>query len=953
METSVKPKRYYRKKKPSAPKIDRELRAASQALNAAEKKIEGKKTKKRDRSRPIKTVQATNVLSQKLIKIPATSKFSMMQKSNSTNEKLYAGTPVGENNLAYNFNDIVGFAQVLATRLCWEDPYLVTVLGSQVDAMFSPSTLTAYLCLAALQYFKKLDQLNFGAGFDPTQLEFFQDDWPIPYAFGFFLAHIGRSSSAPFTKNVITLNNDYTLDQSGIYPSGAASNLGSLQLPVGAGFQWLNASSIVAPALSAPTGNYGYLSNVQFTTDPTNFPYQTWLVGTNSFFNLDGDEVVARILRSTVVKCCTLSQIPMESPDFSGFAFPVGTTPNVNWWNAQSVAFLGLTGNKFLAPIFAVSRSFTSDGIFPPFFLDCMADVTIPAFSPSQNTGDFALVSNTVIEQYMQYFIWFSQNADKFYENAKAVRWDKFITVSGYHPPELCKVLPRYVDYYQYINNCWLIFERFVSSQRGGQFVMDYPTSDTVTAWVDYCTEAFRAKVHMFQLDMGHAAGCVDTYWGNFNNVVGLGILDAEMPIALKALLDQIGLVIGPGNVWYYPQLNENFGGAIFSGTTINGLVQFPYVAGGQVAGLISTPFYNGAPEEGNVFPWFPFTNFDQPINANFTALNTGPNQVTGAGTSGNSTSPSGGPGLLTFYQQGAIWNRGAPLAGTYLANGPVAGAFKSQMNNLYGLSPQLTDYVTGFFSLAPEGQKNTMGLANLTLWGGPGMYAMLVNVQAGGQILYDAMNCVPVDSLGNALPGTANAYLNQVSSHMTFSQSRIESAVVLTAQEVGLVLTLPVSAIYRTNASQFSVVSPSSFILAKYNVRNQFKALVNECVSAESALLTQYLDDEKQHGTKYTSGSYIARRKKNSKNHDDCLWKGLKTFAAHVGGVLMNKNMARIGKQSCKVVITAAGALGIPIPGGTATCVMVEKAIKSGQGVVHHYRDRAEVAKIDSIPSV
>jgi len=245
------------------------------------------------------------------------------------------------------------------------------------------------------------------------------------------------------------------------------------------------------------------------------------------------------------------------------------------------------------------------------------------------------------------------------------------------------------------------------------------------------------------------------------------------------------------------------------------------------------------------------------------------------------------------------------------------------------------------------------MGQCNLTLWGGPGMYAQLVTVQVSGLLIYDVLQDVPVDTSGNALPASSSALTNQISNHPTFTVSRIESSVALTAQEVGLTLATMVSSIYRVNNNNFTVVSPSSMIMAKYNVRNQFKALIAETISAESSLVRQYLDDEKQHGVKYTSGSYIARRTRNPKMHDDCLWKGLKTFAARVGGVLMNESMPRMGKQSCKAVNVAAGLLGLSIPGGAATCLMVEKAIKSGQNVVHHYRDRKEIKKVDDIPAV
>jgi hypothetical protein len=864
------------------------------------------------------------------------------------NEKLgYVGTPVGENNLDYSILDPLGFCQILAGYLNYHHPYLFTVNGTGASsATLAPSTLAAYCGLAVLQYFLDMEQLLFGSSFTPPSITYFQKDWEVPQALAFFLSHVGKGS-LPICRNFITLPQDFALNESGIYPTGSAYNWSSLMLPAAAGFQWFNASSINEPnTVTAGSAYYATLANVQQSTFPAQFPYTTWLTGTTSFLsynNSAGPNLISRVLKASQdIKTVRFDQIPQEAPDLSGFCFPMSSSvsdASATWWNCSSCTCPGPIFDVALATVLQPSRTYFNNAICPTFFLDCAADVTWPVFNPTQNTSNFILASNTPVEQYMQTFIWLGQNADKYYMNGRAVRFQRYVTLGKVHlPSSMCKILPAYVDYYSYIQNCVLILTRYIAGERGSGQV--FPTSDTSVAYIDYCTELFRAKTHLYQLDMGRCAGTVNGVWGHMNSVVGPGILDGATHVALKALIDQIGLVKTPGNYLYFPQIDENYAAAICGASAINGLVQFPFLAGGAVTGYSSTPLFNGTTN----FPWFPFNNLDQPTNVSWVTATTGPNQIGGEGSATLNTNINGLNEF--FYLAQPVFNRSATLAAAYLAVVTIVGAssFKAQINGLYGWANALVDYIQGYFTQATSGKRSVLGLVNRTLFGGPGMLGYVVNNALSSGVSAEQLLCIPVDNLGNpAAGGSSDGGIdtyNPFYLHQIYTQARLESSTVLTEQDAGIVFSTLIRNLYRSTDTSFSLVGVSSFFLTKYELRSQFKVLIGDLVAEDSEALSEYMDNQKKHMTKYKGDSFWCRNP-GTNYSDDCLKSVMKMMGSRIGSVIVHPDFSSGVKKGCNMGVKAAQFLGLPIPGGAFACQIAEQAANAAQAVVHHYSSK------------
>jgi hypothetical protein len=631
----------------------------------------------------------------------------------------------------------------------------------------------------------------------------------------------------------------------------------------------------------------------------------------------------------------------MVAPDHSAYCIPVGPSPAANWTNATVVTCPNPKFDPDLAPVLTPTGAFAQGipldiGIFPQVFTKCMPMATWTSFSPSNTANSLVTLNGTALSQLIQTFIWLANKSDKFYTNGRAVPLKGYLTVNGMHiPPNFCQISLGYVDFYAYIIKCFLFLTKITSSGTSGIIM----TPDIVGNYYLYCEQLFRTKVYESgQIEHGLGFGSVYGKVSPMNFIAGRGALLGSVPIMIKALLDQIGIV-KVASEWIIPQLNVNYGSSLYNGSAWAGLPQFPfYNTGSQYFNGNITSGSGGIP--GNAIVWYPYTQADNPMSGS--TVNNGLNIWSGASGTSATVPGTAGIDLGRLFAPGITLTADQALFNAYVGLPAITG-MNVQIIGAFAQFAAIADAFNSLFALGTIGFKDTRLAPNVTKLGGPGMYSYCVNVPLQPQNSYVQCKYLQLNNAGNIPTTNTGAYVIDyvfAAFHTIFSCSRVESAGVLLPSDMAMVLFAGLRGIYRLDGTPYVYTSYTSAQLSAVNVTRVFNQFMAEFSTTGSAALEMIAEDEKSKHTK-KDDTLVVTQKSIDLEKRDCLRRAFKTVARLAANLLVRPEAPDYGRAACKGALYLSATVGVPIPGGAIACNAVGKAIKFAGTIAQHYKDK------------
>ena len=892
----------------SSKRRQRKPKGSAQAVSAAPKTPTTPRTRAKSERKQVaateKAVERTVVKMSEAALVKSGVSVSAAKKLQE-GRSLYTGPSVAECTVTGNPADFLLAAQVTALHICrvWPTIYLQPSVIALSDVNPTPASLVGYLFLAFLQRAHDLRLLNGALASQCTSI--FSKEWVVPTNIAKFIEYYFRYQGPPVLQKQITIDNDYALPTAQVIGNNAPSptNICVCKAPVtDANFN----NFCVYPIIYDQGQTKDFMIFEVANGNTTLLTGGTALAGNSVYL-----QAISALLKGLDgVKTVAFKDIATDAPDCSSFGVPYGVNNlATDWQQYTGIMFPSVRGDPDMCLVLNANFNVSTTDVnpFPLGFQKCVPMATFQSFS-SAATGAVTGPTSQLI-QYSEWFAWLGLRNDY---SPGIVFGKRGWRICGRKAPRLCSWVSREVDTFQLYRIFLTILNRYVASKVG--ISSPLLTDDVIANYLWYADNLIAAKVFDAgnpMLITGIGANATLSPQQLFPPVTPL---NGMALLAIKAVIDQIGVVFNEGNL-YVPTLCVNaFGTLADPALQLQNWPKTGFVcaASNRCIGSFTGPGFT------NAFPFVAIDQIEQQANGT-PVIGVGPNLSKGAGNLDSDQNYVGSTiantaTILPFIAGKALVNGHNPCYVFWTEPAVHIAQFVAQFFALSGIN------FSGLSARVNDGRK---------MLGGPSMVAVDIRVPVQDSATRsDGFNKTCLNVIGKpVVPASSNSFYH------SFTRVNTYYTAPLSPSSIAMTLALPVAAIYRTNTTPFPYTCAFRDLYEQDQFNQVSDAFITDLCAVDGPVVEQYVADAQANHSKPTA-LLVSASKWNAFARADCLRKALIALGDRIGQQLTEPRIVHAVTVGCGIV---AGAMGAGLA-GEAGCRLIPHVYSAWKKFRQHY---------------